>query len=417
MTRRALLIAYHYPPVKVSSGIQRTLKFSQYLSDFGWRSTVLVPHPRVYPLTSDDQLGEIPADVDVVRGFALDTSRHLALRGSYPQSLALPDRWVSWWLGGVWAGLWAIRRQRPALIWSTYPIATAHLIGLTLQRLTGLPWIADCRDPMTEDDFPVNPQQRRAYRRLERKMVRRASRVVFTTPGTLRLYAERYPELPAQRWRLIANGFDEENFRQVERRSEQEKFPKNKKIKLIHSGLLYPQERDPRAFFSALGRLKSRALISATDLEVVLRASGHEDYHRQHIVANGIEDIVTLAPNIAYQAALLEMLDSDGLLLFQAANCNLQIPAKAYEYLRARRPILALTDLAGDTAGLLREAGIDSILPLDDAERIETGLERFLGQLRAGTAPLADAEYSARYSRYAATEELAALFEQTLAGG
>ena len=55
------------------------------------------------------------------------------------------------------------------------------------------------------------------------------------------------------------------------------------------------------------------------------------------------------------------MLTVDGLLVLQAANCNDQIPAKTYEYLRAQQPLLALTDPAGDTADVIRRAGIDTI--------------------------------------------------------
>jgi hypothetical protein len=90
----------------------------------------------------------------VERAFALDASRQLAVRGRYPAFMARPDRWVSWWLGAVPKGLAMIRKYRPQAIWSTYPIATAHKIACTLQRLTGLPWIADFRDPMAQDGYP-----------------------------------------------------------------------------------------------------------------------------------------------------------------------------------------------------------------------------------------------------------------------
>ena len=77
--RRVLLIAYHYPPVKISSGIQRTLKFSAYLRENGWEPMVLTISPRAYEQTSDDQIAEIPEGMVVERAFGLDTSRHLAI--------------------------------------------------------------------------------------------------------------------------------------------------------------------------------------------------------------------------------------------------------------------------------------------------------------------------------------------------
>lgn len=407
--KRVLLIAFHYPPVRVSSGIQRTLKFSRYLPEFGWTPSVLTAHPRAYDVVSDDQLKDIPPAMTVCRAFALDSARHLAIRGRYPYWLSLPDRWVSWWLGGVASGLRLIRRERPKVLWSTYPIATSHLIGLTLHRLTGIPWIADFRDSMTEDHYPPEPAKRRLYRRIESQVVRHCRRAVFTTPGAVRMYAGRYPQLPGERWAMIANGYDEENFVQAAGGGAQR--PDGGPLTLVHSGILYPAERDPRQFFAALADLKRAGRVSADTLNVVLRASGHDGYHRRLLQEQGIEDLVRLEPGVPYVQALREMLDADGLLLFQAANCNHQIPAKLYEYLRARRPLLALTDPAGDTAGVLREAGIDTLVPLDDRQAIAAGLESFLERVRQGRAPLATERQIAAYSRYARTRELAALLD------
>jgi len=104
---------------------------------------------------------------------------------------------------------------------------------------------------------------------------------------------------------------------------------------------------------------------------------------------------------------LQECADADGLMLFQAGNCDHQIPAKAYEYLRLRRPILALTTQSGDTATLLKETGGATILNLADEDDIHAGLPRFLEALRAGSHALADAEKVKRYGRRAQAQELA----------
>lgn len=84
--KRLLMVAYHFPPVRVSSGIQRTLKFCTYLREHGWDPLILTIAPRAYEVTSPDQLKEIPDDVIVERAFGLDTSRHLSFRGKYPRS-------------------------------------------------------------------------------------------------------------------------------------------------------------------------------------------------------------------------------------------------------------------------------------------------------------------------------------------
>jgi hypothetical protein len=80
MVKRVLMIAFHFPPLRGSSGIQRTLKFAQYLPALGWQPLVLSAHPRAYANRGDDQMQEIAPDAVVHRAFALDTARHLAWR-------------------------------------------------------------------------------------------------------------------------------------------------------------------------------------------------------------------------------------------------------------------------------------------------------------------------------------------------
>src|SRR5439155_23600653 len=149
--KKVLMIAYHYPPYGGGSGIHRTLKFSRYLSEYGWQPIVLTCHPRAYARREATD-GNIPPGVLTVRAFALDTSRHLSFRGAYPRWMALPDRWMVWCPAAVTMGARLIRNYRPDILWSTYPIATAHTIGLALRRWSGLPWVADFRDPMVEKD-------------------------------------------------------------------------------------------------------------------------------------------------------------------------------------------------------------------------------------------------------------------------
>jgi glycosyltransferase involved in cell wall biosynthesis len=415
MNRRVLLIAFHYPPVKGSSGIQRTLKFSAYLREYDWEPMVLSISPRAYEQTSDDQMSEIPEGVIVERAFGLDTSRHLAIGKRYPGLLAQPDRWVSWLPFAVWRGHSMIRRYRPSVIMSTFPIATAHLVGLTLQRLSGLPWIADFRDSMTEPGYPRDALTWRIHRRLEAAIVHRCACAIFTTQGARQMYAARYPEKSASCWSIIENGFDEENFRDAESQIESKPLSQPGQITLLHSGILYPEERDPRPFFAALRTLKESGEISGDRLQVILRATANDHQYRPLLSEAGITDIVKLFPAVAYQDALQEMLRADGLLLFQASNCNHQIPAKLYEYLRAGRPILALTDPLGNTADALRAAGATDIVNIADTKEIVAGLRRLLGALRDGTATGIRREIADLHSRHARSKELAALLQKVTA--
>ena len=410
---KVLMIAFHYPPYCGGSGIQRTLKFSRYLPDHGWQPIILTASPRAYSQVGYDQVNEIPAGVSVTRAFALDTTQHLSIRGSYLRWMALPDRWISWWLGAVPGGLRVLRKYRPDLIWSTYPIATAHLIGLTLHRLTGSPWIADFRDSMTEDNYPRDPLTRRSYLWIEKQAIRHSSRLVFTTSSTREMYLNRYSELPPERCLVIPNGYDEEDFQEIIT-SNIAKNLDHRPIRLLHAGVIYPDDRDPRPFFKALSRLKKEGLINTQSLRVDLRGSGSESYYSAILKDLGIGDLVYLLPEVPYRQALQDCACADALLLFQAASCNHQIPAKVYEYFRLRKPILALTPIQGDTGGVLKEMGGATIVDLADEQAICCTVPRFLSAIRNGTHLLPDNTKIERYARKRQTLELAKCLSQLI---
>ena len=144
---------------------------------------------------------------------------------------------------------------------------------------------------------------------------------------------------------------------------------------------------------------------------MILRASGHEDRYRQYARDAGVEQIARFEPPIGHYDALAEMLTADGLLIFQGSNCNHLVPAKLYEYFRAGRPIVALTDAAGESAQLMREHGMPYVFDMTDPVRIAAGLEVFLADLAAGRAVRPDEASRLRYSRRQQTAELGALFD------
>ncbi len=404
--KRILMIAFHFPPLTGSSGIQRTLRFAKHLPEFGWEPLVLTAHPRAYERSSPNLLTEIPEGTVVVRAPAFDTARHLSIAGRYPGFLARPDRWISWLPGATLSGLSMIRRYRPDVMWSTYPIATAHMIGAALHKLSGIPWVADFRDPMAQDGYPSDPHTWKSFKRIEERAANEATLCTFTTPGAVRLYAERYPHA-ASRFKVIENGYDEETFAGLTPGG----APLNPgKITLLHSGIVYPSERDPTQFLQAIRVLIDTGRIFADQLRVRFRASMHEDFLRMLTHKFGLSECIELLPPIEYEDALDEMMRADILLILQASNCNDQIPAKLYEYLRASRPILALTDPVGDTANVLQQAGIDTIAPLDHAEPIGGAILKILSGPQEGS-PLTHAAVE-KCSRRNRTRQFASMLDK-----
>jgi glycosyltransferase involved in cell wall biosynthesis len=378
-----LIVGYHFPPQAGSSGLLRSLKFCRYLPEFGWLPTVLTIDPRAYEQTDGSQMAEVPSFVNVTRAFALDSQRHLSLGGRYLRATALPDRWVTWLVGAIPAGLTSIRKDKIDIILTTYPIATAVLIGYFLHVLSGKPWIVDFRDSMTEEGYPEDPLTRRTYQWIERKAIQHGSRFLFTAPAAIRMYLGRYPQLHPEQCLFLPNGYDEADFAELVPR-----HSAHDRIRLLHSGLIYPWERDPRPFFRALARLKAEGQISSEILSVDLRACGSEAEYQKDLEGLGIQDLVHFLPHLPYRDSLQDAAEADCLLLLQAACCDHQIPAKAYEYLRLNKPILALTTHTGDTARLLNEAEGATIVDIADESAICAALPNFLHSVRSRTHPL-----------------------------
>lgn len=414
--KRVLIVTHPFPPMGQSSGLQRPLSFTRHFPKFGYDTAVLTIHPRAYPDVNYAQVKDIPEQVPVVRAFGLDAARHMAIFGRYPQFIALPDRWISWYLGAWFSGMKLIREFKPDAIWSTYPVQTAHVIGRMLARRSGLPWIAECRDPMVLDHYPADPAQRRANAKIEKQIVDEAERVVMVTPGAARLYQERYPAVPAQRFSVVPNGYEELNFAKAEAELGEPHASSagSDCLTLVHAGALYPGQRSPKALFKALRRLADQGELKPGQLKLILRATYHDHVYAPMIAELGVGDFVELAPSIAYVDALKEMLAADGLVIFQSSVFNRQIPAKAYEYLRARKPVLGLTDPSGDTAALLRDYAAAEIADIDDVEATEQALRAHLASIRDRSWQPQDDAVIASFSREQLAGQAAAVLDDVL---
>jgi glycosyltransferase involved in cell wall biosynthesis len=220
------------------------------------------------------------------------------------------------------------------------------------------------------------------------------------------MYARRYPAR-TDSFRVVANGYDERYFAGLDDVRRTKKRANDAPVTLLHSGVIYPFERDPSHFLAALRVLKDEAMSDR--LHVILRASGMERELAEKIAALDIGAMVSLEGGIEYRDALREMVEVDGLLVLQATNCNHQIPAKIYEYIRSGTPIVALTDPQGDTAGILAEVENSLLAPLDDTQAIHDLLVAFVQRIETGAgvgAPVADATKFSRKNHAIAFEEI-----------
>ncbi len=235
---RVLLVTYYYPP-SGGSGVQRPLKMSRYLPEFGCEVTVLTVDPAqaAYPDPDPSMLADVPAAVQVVRtpswdpyaayarltgkakadavgvGFARSEAlgRKEQLARWLRANVFLPDARVGW----VPFAIRAARRLHAAqpfdVVLTTAPPMSLHLIGLALAA-QGLPWVADFRDPWTDvyylKELPRSALARRLDLALERRVLRRATRLVSVSASVAAGLGGKVGRPVA----VIPNGFDPADF-------------------------------------------------------------------------------------------------------------------------------------------------------------------------------------------------------------
>jgi hypothetical protein len=181
---------------------------------------------------------------------------------------------------------------------------------------------------------------------------------------------------------------------------------------LLHSGIVYPSERDPTKLFEALAAVRSARPDIFRRLVVRFRAPVHRDLLEVLSARHCMERTIEVVPPLPYREAVEEMTAADGLLVMQASNCNAQVPAKIYEYFRAGRPVLVLADPLGDTAAVARKSGLTAIAALEDGEAIARLLVQYIEQPSSGTLPTEVAVAEA--SRERRTKELAKLLDRSV---
>ena len=409
-------MAFHYPPEASSSGVLRTLKYSRYLNDFGWRVTVISPQEDAYEVVDQELVRQIPSTTRVIRTNYLNTKRHLSFRGIHPALFALPDRWVGWLPWGVAAGKDLFRKDPYQLIYSTSPHATAHLIAWRLARATGLRWVSDFRDPWVEDPPEPGAPAGFVYTRLntwlERQVIMRSDKVIASTGELRDLLRERYAQQPAEKFQAILNGYDEADFEGLPTPHQ----TSGNCMVILHAGSINASFRDPRPLLRALARAAALGTIDLSKIRIRFLGGGafSESAELRSTVSQlKLTEVVEFVGRVPYSEALMALAEADLLLLLQASpDTTGLVPAKLYEYLRSGKPVLALVH-KGATGEVLRETGGGwSVEPGDEAD-LSRALHDAYDAWRAGNLgkTAANAAVLRRFERKALTRELAEVFD------
>ena len=395
--------------------MQRSAKFVRYLPEFGWEPTVIAADDRHYWARDETLLGDLPPDIVVRR---LSPARpHILLgllskvmsearRRSIVDGVLIPDDRILWALKAAMAARGMIKKRDISAVYTTSPPHSTHIAGLILKRMTGLPWVADFRDPWT-GDFRYDPPTRwvrRAHTACERAILERADRVVCITESARRQYISRFGIDP-RRLVTIYNGFDAPDFAAAPIHGA---CPR-KKIVITHSGSFYGSY-SPELFVRAL----ARALDRDTGLRerVTVRFVGVMDGTMQETVRAILPECSEFSGYVSHSEAGRSIVESDINLIALPVDprASYNVPGKLFEYLAAGRPILAVAPRGGETARIIESAGAGIVLSQNKVEGLADALIRAIPML-AGGGRAPDTAAIGRYERKSLTGRLARVLD------
>ena len=437
--KRVLIITYYWPP-SGGSGVQRWVKFAKYLPKEGWQPVIYTPENPELTTIDKTLAAEIPPEAEIVKTHIFEPYgiyRKLMGKGSstdlkaltsagsdgnevnpvnggkksWKQKLSLyirgnffiPDPRIMWVRPSVKFLKSYLKKHPVDAIVSTGPPQSMHLIGLELSKATGLPWLADFRDPWTKifyfKHLELTPRSEAKHQALEKKVVDGATRVIAVSPMVKNDF-EAITSTPVE---LITNGFDEEDFN--------DPFEADEYFNITHTGL-FASDGDPEILWKVLAakcqedkefrKLLRIRLVGKTDQEIV----------------NSIET-AGLGPNLvnlgyqSHEVAVREQRNASVLILplRKEPEYEAVLPGKLFEYLASRRPILGIGQTDGAMAQVVRNTGSGIVYDWNEEQKIRRWVD-FSWEEFKNHELLDNATDISMYSRRRLTKRLASLLEE-----
>lgn len=424
---KILIISYYFPPL---GGIppRRSLRFARNLPFFGWQPVVLtVSTPSKneaawdYKLLND--IKHLPIEVirtkwnDILRlSDLLGKLKLYRLRAWYSTFCRRfpPDSYVGWYPYGVKQGMKVIKQKKINCIYSNSAPFTAHLIALKLKKKTGLPWIADFRDPWVDD--PLRPKglfksQEKHERIQEAKVIRNADHVITTSKNYAVFLKSKYPQSRKQ-ITTIYNGYD------WPVRKDCSGVHKNDYLEFIYAGAFYGLQ-SPVSFLRSLGTLMLKGEIPKDKIRFTI-IGGHGDETWKHQFADSpILKMVSVIPFITNNRVREELMKSSCLLLFQASERgDVIVLGKTFEYISTGLPILALVPHGTECASILEQSGcLFKRVEPDSEKEVGAAILRIYESWKSGNLKVnPNWEYISQFEGGNLTKEFVRILERALRG-
>lgn len=398
---KKVLIIYIYFLQENFIGTVRMRGLAKYLYDFGWEATILTAKlPNTSETFQDTHIRiiETPYESLFIRWekrLGLKTNKsfkelfHLQrhkdkktirdiIANSLVEIIAYPDSERMWYKTAIDAVNKLMKQESFDAIISSSPPATHHLIGSELKKRYGIPWIADLRDPWTQDHYyPYSFIRRFIERRLELRTLSRADAIVIVSQPL----AEKQKEFLHNRKtvHVILNGFNPEQKKISPSLSD--------KFNIVYTGKMLGGKRDPEPLFKAIQKLISEGVIKREDIAVDFYGD-HSVWLERDIKKYGLQDIIKMHGLIPREDSLEKQRNTQVLLLLTWNDLNEKgvHTGKIFDYLSAQRPILSIGMSGGVVKELLSEtnAGIHASTQKEIEETLKSFYYEFKSNGRVG---------------------------------
>jgi hypothetical protein len=224
---------------------------------------------------------------------------------------------------------------------------TSHIIAEKLKEQFGIPWVADFRDLWTQNHYyPYSPLRRMIERRLELRTLSAADVLVGASQPIVHDLRTLHKQKPVH---SIPNGFDPAEINTTPAKL-------TDKFTITYTGNLYPGKQSPEPLFAALRDLITEGSTDASDIEVRFYGpeAGWVDQQAEHYELTSVVHQLGMVPR---EIALNKQRESQLLLLLKWNDPKQRgvYSAKIFEYLAAKRPILAVGGFPDVVDELLRE--------------------------------------------------------------
>ena len=346
-------------------GLIRALKFAKYLPEYGWEPLILtvngpsekkssgleVPEGiRVFRTEYRDVMGEVKKwfrfkkiHTDGKKNERTTGHTKPGIPSFAAEMLSMPDEHIGWYKFAVAQGAKVISEERVDAIFSTSPPETAHLVARRLKASSGRPWIADLRDLWSDDHFRKRSRLKRAILRfMERSVLKDADYLTTVSEPWARMLGSSTGRAK-DAIKVIGNGYDEADFKDVP-------YARNDRLTISYTGKLHKKHQRISVFLDAVKGLLEEGLIDRNRLRLKFYVSGYDKPDIKTMAKSyDMSDVIMELDTVDYAKSLEVQRSSDALLLVQWQGEGKEgwYSAKVYDYLGARRPILALAEKGG----------------------------------------------------------------------